>query len=118
MAVTGIGGIFFRAENPDSLRQWYQDHLGVVVAGQFHWDQAAGPTVFMPFASSTDYWPAGKQWMINLRVSDLDELLAELRQAGIVVTTDPTWDAPETGRFARIHDPEGNPIELWEPPDE
>jgi predicted enzyme related to lactoylglutathione lyase len=54
--------------------------------------------------------------MINFRVADLDQLLSTLRQADIAVTTDPAWDTPETGRFARIHDPEGNPIELWEPP--
>jgi predicted enzyme related to lactoylglutathione lyase len=57
-----------------------------------------------------------KQWMINLRVTDLDELLSKLRQAGVEVQTNPAWDAPETGRFARVQDPEGNPIELWEPP--
>ena len=56
--------------------------------------------------------------MINFRVSDLDRLLASLRKAGVEVKTDPAWDSPEVGRFARIHDPEGNPIELWEPPEE
>ena len=54
--------------------------------------------------------------MVNFRVTDLDDLLAKLRQAGITVKTDPTWDTLETGRFARVEDPEGNPIELWEPP--
>ena len=71
---------------------------------------AAGP------ADDTDYFPSGKQWMINFRVSELDQLLSKLRLADIAVQTDPRWDTPETGRFARIHDPEGNPIELWEPP--
>jgi glyoxylase I family protein len=118
MAVTGIGGLFFRARDPDTLSAWYRDHLGVVVAGQMHWDQAAGPTVFMPFAANTDYWPADKAFMINFRVSDLDSLLAKLRGAGVAVKTDPSWDSPEVGRFARIHDPEGNPIELWEPAEE
>jgi predicted enzyme related to lactoylglutathione lyase len=116
MGVTGIGGVFFRAENPDVLLQWYRDHLGVAMEGYTPWRQAAGPTVFMPFAGDTDYWPAGKQWMINLRVTDLDELLSRLRGADIAVVTDPAWNSPETGRFARIHDPEGNPVELWEPP--
>jgi predicted enzyme related to lactoylglutathione lyase len=78
--------------------------------------QSAGPTVFMPFAKDTDYFPPDKQWMINLRVSDLDELLAVLGKAGIAVTTDPEWNTPETGKFARVYDPEGNPVELWEPP--
>lgn len=118
MPVTGIGGVFFRARDPDALQAWYRDQLGVVVEGQMHWDQAAGPTVFMPFAADTDYWPAEKAWMINFRVSDLDDLLAKLRKAGVAVKTDPTWDSPEVGRFARIHDPEGNPIELWEPAEE
>lgn len=86
--------------------------------GYAPWRQAAGPTLIMPFARDTDYWPAGKSWMINFRVDDLDALVARLRQAGIEAVTDPAWDTPETGRFARIHDPEGNPIELWEPPAE
>lgn len=80
------------------------------------WQQAAGPTVFMPFAETTDHWPDNKQWMINFRVDDLDETLSKLRQAGIAIKTDASWDSPETGRFARIVDPEGNPIELWQPP--
>lgn len=116
MAVTGIGGIFFRVKNPDALREWYRVHLGVVMDGHEPWQQEGGPTVIMPFASTTDYWPGDKQWMINFRVTDLDGLLAKLRQADIAVRTDPDWDMPEIGRFARIHDPEGNPIELWEPP--
>lgn len=116
MAVTGIGGVFFRAEYPEALLQWYRTHLGVVVEGYTPWEQAGGPTVIMPFASNTDYWPDNKQWMINFRVTDLDELLSKLRQADIAVETNPAWDSPEAGRFARIHDPEGNPVELWEPP--
>ena|SRR6185312_14191395 len=118
MAVNGIGGIFFRANNPEALLEWYRVHLGVTMQGYEPWVQAAGPTVFMPFAASTDHWPAGKQWMVNYRVSDLDEMLAKLRQAGLAVETRAEWDSPETGRFARIQDPEGNPIELWEPPAE
>ena len=118
MAVTGIGGVFFRADDPDALRTWYREHLGVGGEGYDPWQQSAGPTLFMPFAADTDYFPAGKQWMMNLRVEDLDALIASLRAAGIAVTTDPSWDTPETGRFARIHDPEGNAIELWQPPEE
>jgi predicted enzyme related to lactoylglutathione lyase len=72
----------------------------------------------MPFARDTDYFPADRQWMINFRVSQLDTLLTALREAGIDVTTNAEWDSPETGKFARIHDPEGNPVELWEPPAE
>jgi len=118
MGVTGIGGVFFRAKDPDALRQWYRVHLGVGSEGYTPWEQAAGPTMFMPFASNTDYWPDSKQWMINFRVSDLDELLSKLRQADIAVETNSAWDSPEVGRFARIHDPEGNQVELWEPPAE
>lgn len=118
MPVTGIGGLFFRAENPDALLAWYRTHLGIGAEGQWHWDQAAGPTVFMPFAGDTDYWGSGKQWMLNFRVTGLEKLLGQLRSAGIEVRTDPSWNSPETGRFARIHDPEGNAIELWEPPAE
>jgi catechol 2,3-dioxygenase-like lactoylglutathione lyase family enzyme len=118
MTVTGIGGVFFRAKDPDALRQWYLDHLGVGGVGYDPWEQAAGPTLFMPFSAGTDKWPDSKQWMINFRVADLDALLAKLRAVGIEVETDPAWDSPEVGRFALIHDPEGNPVELWEVPAE
>lgn len=119
MTVTGIGGFFFRASDPEKLRAWYLEHLGVgadMAAGEYVWPQAAGPTVFAPFEANTDYFASDKQWMLNLRVTGLDELLEKLRAAGIEITTKAEWDTPETGRFARIHDPEGNPIELWEPP--
>lgn len=118
MPVTGIGGFFFRAQDPTALAAWYLQHLGVGAAeGVFLWDQQAGPTVFAPFKESSDYFAADKQWMLNLRVEGLDALLAALRAAEIEVVTKVEWDAtPEIGRFARIHDPEGNPIELWEPP--
>ncbi len=110
---TGIGGIFFRSRDTKALAQWYETHLGIA---EF-WMQAAGPTVFAPFKQSTDYFPADKQWMINLRVDDLDAMMVQLKAAGIDVETRPDeWDTPESGRFARIHDPEGNQIELWEPP--
>jgi glyoxylase I family protein len=118
MTVTGIGGIFFRARDPDALRIWYRDHLGVIIDGQMHWPQQAGPTVIMPFAHDTNYWPQDRPWMINFRVTGLDALLARLREAGVAVHTQADWDSPEIGRFARIHDPEGQPIELWEPPAE
>jgi predicted enzyme related to lactoylglutathione lyase len=114
MAVTGIGGLFFRARDPEALTQWYREHLGV--GGEWGmWEQQAGTTVFSPFKADTDYFPHDRQWMLNLRVSGLDELLTKLRAAEIEVITNPEWDSPGVGRFARIHDPEGNPIELWEP---
>jgi predicted enzyme related to lactoylglutathione lyase len=113
MSVTGIGGLFFRSTDPDGLMAWYRTHLGVDMGGD--WRQQAGPTVLSPFAADSDYFAADKQWMINFRVAGLDALLAGLRAAGIAVVTKPEWDSPEIGRFARIHDPEGNAIELWEP---
>lgn len=114
MPVTGIGGLFFRARDPKALGAWYQQHLGIVASGTDVWMQQAGPTVFAPFSDDTDYFPADRQWMLNLRVEGIDELMASLQAAGIDVETRPEWD--EYGRFARIHDPEGNQIELWEPP--
>lgn len=112
--VTGIGGVFFRARDPAALGAWYAEHLGVSLDGGA-WRQDAGPTVFAPFQDDTDYFGRPEQqWMINFRVGDLDAMIARLRTAGIAVETNPEWDS-EVGRFARIHDAEGNPIELWEP---
>jgi len=116
MGVTGIGGLFFRARDPKSLGAWYAEHLGVGSGNWGMWTPQAGPSIFSPFAADTDYFPLDRQWMLNLRVAELDALLDKLRAAGIDVVTKPEWNDPSTGRFARIHDPEGNPIELWEPP--
>ena len=116
MPVTGIGGLFFRAKDPDALRRWYCEQLGVGCGDYGMWEQEAGTTVFSPFPADSDYFPADRQTMLNLRVDGIDELLDKLRSAGIEVTTKPEWDDPSVGRFARIHDPEGNPIELWQPP--
>ena len=116
MAVTGIGGLFFRASDPKALGAWYLTHLGVgAPEGAYVWDQQAGPTVFSPFKADTDYFPADKSWMLNLRVDDLDGMIAGLRAADIAIETRAEWDSPEVGRFARLHDPEGNQIERWEP---
>jgi glyoxylase I family protein len=113
---TGIGGIFFRAADPDALAQWYHQHLGIDMT-QGLWHQQSGPTVFAPFKADTDYFPPDRQYMINLRVDDLPTLIAQLKTAGIPVETRPEWDADgQYGHFARIHDPDGNPIELWQPP--
>ena len=117
MGVLGIGGFFFRADDPDGLRGWYAEHLGVGAGEHGVWQTSAGPSVFMPFPRDSDYFGADRQWMLNLRVEGLDALLAALEASGIEVTTNPDWDMPGVGRFARIHDPEGNPIELWEPDD-
>lgn len=125
MPVLGMGGLFFRAQDPDALSAWYREHLGVGggcaapgagEADEWVWTTLGGPMVFQPFPADSDYFAADRQFMINLRVSDLDGLLARLRTAGIAIETRAEWDTPETGRFARIHDPEGHAIELWEPP--
>lgn len=115
MGVTGIGGFFFRAKDPEALRDWYINHLGVGSAPYGVWQTKAGPSVFSPFAVESDYFASNRQWMLNLRVVDLDGMCAALRSSGIDVISNPEWDMPGVGRFARIHDPEGNPIELWEP---
>ena len=114
MGVTGIGGFFFRAQDPQALAAWYAEHLGVGGGEYGSWDQQAGQTIFSPFDAATDYFPMDKQWMLNLRVDGLDALKASLADEGIEVITNPEWDQPGVGRFARIHDPEGNVIELWE----
>lgn len=115
--VTGIGGIFFRAKDPAALTTWYRQHLGITQPDEAVWLQDAGPTVFSPFKASTDYFAPDKQWMLNLRVEELTGLITQLRTAGIAVETRAEWDGDGSyGTFARIHDPEGNPIELWQPP--
>ena len=115
--VTGIGGIFFRARDPEALNAWYQAHLGITQPDVAVWMQEAGPTILSPFAAGSDYFPAGQQWMLNLRVDDLAAMIDRLRDAGIAVETRADWDGDGSyGRFARIHDPEGTPIELWQPP--
>jgi glyoxylase I family protein len=113
--VTGIGGLFFRSKDPKALAAWYATHLGIS-AGETPWTQDAGPTVFAPFAADSTYFAADRLHMLNLRVDDIDGFKQDLAAAGIAVETRPDWDG-EWGRFARIHDPEGNPIELWQPPE-
>lgn len=115
--VLGIGGFFFRAKDPEALADWYQHHFEITKMGDYSdpcWNQQAGPTVFTPFAQDTTYFGRPEQsWMINFRVPDLDEAVAALRTAGIAVEVDP--QTHPNGRFARLTDPEGNPVELWEP---
>ena len=115
--VTGIGGFFFRAKDPKALGLWYQQHLGVSLvptsAGESPWQQEAGPTAFAPFKETSGYFgDPQKVWMLNFRVRDLDKMAAQLQASGIEVKLYPP---DPTGRFARVHDPEGNPIELWQP---
>ena len=116
--VTGIGGLFFRAKDPAALAAWYEEHLGVSRVPTDYdtppWGQEAGPTVFAPFSANTDYFGRPEQaWMVNFRVADMDAMAAQLEAAGIAVERD--LEEYPNGRFARVYDPEGNPIELWEP---
>lgn len=116
--VAGIGGLFFRAHDPKALGKWYEQHLGIALTptseGGTVWQQEAGPTAFSPFPETSKYFgDPNKVWMINFRVHDLDKMVAQLRSAGIEVKDPESY--PNIGRFTRLHDPEGNPIELWQP---
>jgi predicted enzyme related to lactoylglutathione lyase len=116
--VTGIGGFFFRAKDPRALARWYSENLGVGIvpsnSGGSPWRQEAGPCAFQPFPETTSYFrDNSKHWMVNFRVQNMDKMAAQLRAAGITVEVDPK--VYPNGRFARLSDPEGNPVELWEP---
>lgn len=116
--VAGIGGFFFRAHDPAALGRWYEQHLGIALTPTTEngtvWQQEAGPTSFTPFPEKTGYFgDPQKMWMINFRVHDLDKMAAQLQRAGIEVKVDP--QSYPYGRFASLHDPEGNPIQLWQP---
>jgi len=128
--VTGIGGIFFKSENPSQLYDWYEKHLGIQreshgQGASFHWrePQAAdgtepGPkalTAWCIFPQTTKYFAASKaSFMVNYRVDNLDALLEDLKKSGIEI--DPHREDYDYGRFAWITDPDGNRIELWESP--
>jgi len=116
--VLGIGGLFFRAENPQALAEWYEKNLGInPVPSDYDtpsWQQQAGDTVFAPFSKTTDYFgKPEQQWMVNFRVANLKAMAAQLEAAGIKVVMDE--EEYPNGWFARLQDPEGNPIELWQP---
>lgn len=114
--VTGIGGVFFRAADTKAVVAWYKEHLDMEIGGESFWSQEAGPTVYAPFKADTDYFgDKEQQWMVNLRVNDMDALVAKLKAKGVDVEMRDEWQTPELGKFARIHDPAGTPIELWEP---
>lgn len=120
--VTGIGGIFFKSPDPKRLGAWYRDHLGLDVAdwggAVFQWggpDSAPGMTIWSTFpqdAKKMDPSPAA--FMINFRVDDLDALLAALREEGCDVLDD--TESSDFGKFGWVMDPDGNKVELWEPP--
>src|SRR5579862_8486044 len=116
--VAGIGGLFFRAHDPKALAAWYEQHLGIALTptseGGSVWQQEAGPTSFTPFPETTKYFgDHAKGWMVNFRVHDMDKMVAQLRASGIEVKDPESY--PGIGRFTRVHDPEGNPFELWQP---
>ena len=111
--VQGIGGFFFRAKDPRKLAGWYEANLGVP-SMPHNWRTSAGTTVFAPFKEQTSYFGDRRlQWMINFRVRDLTRMVAQLRDRGITVELDS--EVYPNGRFARLSDPEGNPIQLWQP---
>jgi predicted enzyme related to lactoylglutathione lyase len=116
--VTGIGGVFLRAKDPQALLAWYAEHLGVPISEwggqQFPWS-AGGSTTWAVFRPDTDYFGPGDQaMMVNYRVGDLDAMLAQLRAAGVEVVDH--VEEQEYGRFGWAVDCEGNRFELWEPP--
>jgi len=122
--VSGLGGVFFKARDAESLSAWYREHLGIPVEpggwAVLQWREHAEPsregsTVWAVFPDDSDYFGTSSQRaMLNYRVADLDALLAELRREGVAV--DDKIHADENGRFGWITDPEGNRVELWQPP--
>jgi predicted enzyme related to lactoylglutathione lyase len=122
--VTGIGGVFFKAADPVVLRAWYQKHLGIDVqpwgGAAFNWSDAdgnpTGGTTAWNIAKADDEYfaPSTSAFMVNYRVADLDALVRELRAEGCNVLD--KKDDSEYGKFAWVLDPEGNKVELWEPP--
>ncbi len=115
--VLGIGGVFFKSQNPAELRQWYATHLGIPDAEFGHMFEGEGQTVWAPFEHDTTYFaPSEKPFMINYRVENLERMLAQLRAANVWV--DEKVEAFNYGKFGWAMDPEGNRFELWEPPAE
>jgi predicted enzyme related to lactoylglutathione lyase len=109
--VTGLGGVFFRARDPDALKAWYERVLGVPSEDLMRSDGL----VFATFPADTEYFgPSGQGFMVNFRVASLDAVLARLSEAGADVD-DETQEQEGIGRFGWASDPEGNRFELWEP---
>jgi catechol 2,3-dioxygenase-like lactoylglutathione lyase family enzyme len=114
--VTGLGGIFYKVSDPERSRAWYQENLGI--GGEwgamfpFKKDDAEGFSLFSPFKADTDYFaPSGREFMVNLRVDDLDAMVAALETKGIAILGRQDEDY---GRFAWIMDPDGVKVELWQ----
>jgi predicted enzyme related to lactoylglutathione lyase len=114
-AVTGFGGAFLRAQDPEALARWYEEHLGLARTGaSFVLPPARGPVALAFFARDDPYLPPEQPAMIDLRVDDLDAVLDALQAAGVAV--DPRRDSSDFGRFGGFTDPEGNRVELWQEP--
>jgi predicted enzyme related to lactoylglutathione lyase len=119
--VTGIGGIFFKCKDPEKIRAWYKKYLGIEAGDwgfNFDWnmepDPSKGSTVWAPFKQETTHFnPSAKDFMINYRVENLEELIKELKKEGIPLLDE--MDSSTYGKFVHLMDPEGNKIELWEP---
>jgi predicted enzyme related to lactoylglutathione lyase len=116
--VDGIGGVFLAARDPGRLTAWYADHLGVppppTSYGEPAWTPGAGVTVFAVMPAATEPFGGSEHtWSLNFRVRDLDAMVRQLRDAGIDVTVDA--ETYPNGRFASLTDPEGNPLQLWQP---
>lgn len=121
--VTGLGGFFFKTENPELIKDWYKNHLGLPVDAygcSFKWKDETGKeclTQWSPFSEKTTYFePSPKPFMMNFRVANLERLLAQLKEEGVTIVGE--MQTYEYGKFGWILDPEGNKIELWEPIDE
>jgi predicted enzyme related to lactoylglutathione lyase len=120
--VTGLGGFFFKSENPDQIKDWYKNHLGIPVDNYgwtFWWKDKDGKdcsTQWSPFDANTKYFsPSEKPFMMNFRVDNLVALLEVLKEEGVIIVGE--MEEYEYGKFAWILDPEGNKLELWEPID-
>jgi len=113
--VLGVGGYFLRAGDPVALARWYRECLGLDVDERGSWRQEPGPAVFATFERETEYFGSpSQQTMLNLRVRDLDAMLAQLRAYGADVA-EHTEELDGVGRFGWVTDPEGNRVELWQP---
>lgn len=116
--VLGFGGFFFRADDPERLAQWYEAALGIKKMSPDYegepWSTDSGPLIFQPFERNSEMFGDSRlSFMLNFRVANLDATVAHLRAVGVTVNVDP--EPYPFGRFAQLNDPEGNPIQLWQP---